>query len=69
MLKLPSSGSRVAQGSYDGGKAQWPVEEKGVGEERRKKDRCGDMWAPPPRGVYVSKTTLQNRLTVKCARY
>ena len=39
--------------------------------DREKKDRGGntDKWAPPPCGVHVSKTAMQNYWMAKCERF
>jgi len=40
-------------------------EERKRETEKRESGGSTDKWAPPPRGVHVSKTTLQNRRMAK----
>ena len=49
------------------GRIEETRERKGI--ERRKREGVTKKWAPPPRGVHVSKTALQNCWMTKCERF
>ena len=58
---------RRQAGRRRAGRIEETRERKGI--ERRKREGVTEKWAPPPRGVHVSKIALQNCWMTKCEQF